>query len=86
MLPNLFSIAQFNSKTPTAFTFNITQETKTVIRSCIFLLLLFNSLSLGVRYLCNTPAEQAKLERYAMLEDPIALRIVMKGQNQRQKD
>lgn len=62
------------------------KETKIVIRNCIFILLLFNLLSLCISHLCDTPAEQAKFERFAMFEDPIALRIVMKGQNQRLKD
>ncbi|MBP0018994.1 MAG: hypothetical protein J7647_15780 [Cyanobacteria bacterium SBLK] len=62
------------------------KETKIVIRNCVFILLLSNLLALGISYLCNTPAEQAKFERFAMFEDPIALRIVMKGQQQRLKD
>lgn len=56
------------------------KETRTVIRNCVFVLLLLNLVSLGVYHLCNAPTELAKSERFIILEDPIALIVADKNQ------
>ncbi|MBP0021862.1 MAG: hypothetical protein J7647_30435 [Cyanobacteria bacterium SBLK] len=56
------------------------KDVKKVVSNCVFVLLLLNLLSLGVYHLCNTPEEQARLERLTALEEPLALIVADKSQ------